>query len=115
MAIAAKAHKKNMKLNIKNRKFIPALKLMISKKSSKSKAVKSKVLAVLSIEVSSDSEKNKNKKKKEKKKKKKKKNDEKKKNNDDVKRINAFLIIQKLFNQKNRKITDFKKRVNDVK
>ena len=80
-----------MKLNVKGRKSISALKLVISKKSLKSKAVKDKTFAIFSIEVSFDNEKNKNKKKK--KKKKKKKNDEKKKNNDDVEKTNVFLIV----------------------
>ena len=113
LATAAKTHKKNMKLNIRGRKSIPTSKLVISKKSPKSKAIKDKVFAVSPIEVSSNNEKNKNKKKK--KKKKKKENDEKKKNNDDVEKINASFIAQKLFDQKNRKIIDFKRRVNDVK
>ena len=114
-----------VKLNVENRKSISVSKLVISKKSSKNK-VKGKVFAVSSIEVSSDNEKDKNKKKKKKKKKndEEEKNDEKKKNdendendenNENVERINALFIVKKLFDQKNRKIIDFKKRVNNVK
>ena len=95
-ATAVKTHKKNMKmkLDVKDRKPISASKLVISKKPSKSKAIKGKALAVFSIEMSSDNEEDKN---KEKKKKKKKKNGEKEKNDDDVEKINVFLIVKKLF------------------
>ena len=111
----AKTHKKNMKLkfNVKGRKFISISNFVILKKSSKSK-VKDKVFTAFLIEVNSDSKKNKNKKKK-------KKNDEKKKddknneNDEDVERINVLLIVKKLFDQKNCKIIDFTKRVNDLK
>ena len=110
-----------MKLNVKSRKFVSVSKFVTSKKSLKSK-VKDKVFIALSIEVNSDNEKNKNKKNKKKKKKKKKndendekKNDEKKKNDENVERINAFLIVKKLFDQKNYEIIDFKRRVNNVK
>ena len=93
-----------MKLDVEDRKSVSTSKLVISKKSSKS-IIKDKVFAVFSIEVSSDSEKKKNKEKNAK-------NDKKKKN---VENINASFIIKKLFDQKDRSITDFKKRVNDVK
>ena len=105
-----------VKFNVENRKFVSVSKLVISKKSSKSK-VKDKVFAVSSIEVNFDNEENKNKKKK----KKKKKNDEKKKNSENdendenVEKINVFLIVKRLFDQKDRRIIDFKKRVSDVK
>ena len=115
-ATAAKTHKKSMrvKLNVKDRKSVSVSKLVISKKLSKSK-VKGKAFAIFSIEMSSDNEENKNKEKKKKKKKKKKKNDEDNKNNENIEKINVSLIIKKLFDQKNRKIVDFKRRVNDVK
>ena len=113
-ATAAKTHKKDMKvkLDVGGRKPIPTSKLVASKKPPKSKAAKSKALAAPPIEVSSDSEKDKNKKKK---KKKKEKDGEKKKDDDDVEGTNAPLIAKKLFDQKDRRITDFKRRVNDVK
>ena len=43
------------------------------------------------------------------------KHNKKKKNNKNVKRINVFLIVKKLFNYKNYKTINFKKHVNDVK
>ena len=93
-----------VKLNVEGRKSVSTSKLVISKQSSKS-IIKDKVFAVFSIEMNSDNEKKKNKEKNAK-------NDKKKKN---VENINAFLIVKKLFDQKNRNIIDFKKRVNDVK
>ena len=63
--------------------------------------------------MSSDNEENKNKKKK--KKNDEKKNDENNENDENVERINASFIVKKLFNQKNYKIIDFTKRVNDLK
>ena len=74
--------------------------------------VKDKIFTIFSIEISSDNEKNKNKKKN---KKKNNENDEKKNNNKNVKKINVFFIVKKLFNQKNYNIINFKKRINDVK
>ena len=64
--------------------------------------------------MSSDNEKNKNKKKK-KKNEEKKKNDENDENDENVEKINVFFIVKKLFDQKNRKIIDFTKRVHDLK
>ena len=116
LATVVKAHKKGMKLSVGGRKPIPASKLVVPKKPPKSKAVKGKALAAPPIEMSSDNEEDKDKKKKkEKEKKEKKENDEKKKNNDDVEGTNAPLIAQKLFDQKDRRITGSKRRVNDVK
>ena len=117
-ATTAKIHKKSMKvkLNVEDRKPVLISKLVISKKSSKNK-VKNKASAVFSIEVSFDNEKNKNKKKKKKKKKndEEKEDDENNKNNENVEKINVSLIIKRLFDQKDCKIINFKRRVSDVK
>ena len=109
--IVAKKHKKNIKLRLKSSKSILISKLVSSKKSSKS-IVKDKSFATLStftvplIEVSFDNEKNENQKENEKK------NEEQKKEN--IERTDVSVIIKKLFDKKDRSITDFKKRVNDV-
>ena len=44
-----------------------------------------------------------------------KKNDENDENNENVEKINTFLIIKKLFDQKNHEIIDIKRSVSDVK
>ena len=109
-AIVAKTHKKSLKIkfNVRDWKSVSILKLVISKQSSKSK-IKDKTFAVSSIEISFDNEK----KNDEKKKNDKEKNDN--ENDENIERINVFLIVKKLFDQKNYKIIDFTKRVNDVK
>ena len=68
-----------MKLNVKDRKSVSTLKLVISKKLSKS-IIKDKVFAAFLIKVSSDNEKKKNKEKNAKNDKKKKNEKKKKKN-----------------------------------
>ena len=109
--IVAKTHKKNLKkkFNVESRKPVSISKLVTSKQSSKSK-IKNKVFAAFSIEVNFDNDEKKNDKKK---KNNKKKNDN--ENNKNVEKINVFFIVKKLFDQKNRKIINFTKRVNDVK
>ena len=97
-----------MKLNVEGRKPIPASKLVAPKQPPKSKA-KDKAPAVPSIEVSSDSEEKENGEKEE--------DDEEEndnENDEDVEEINAPLIAKKLFDQEDRRITGYTKRVSDV-
>ena len=97
-----------MKLNIENRKLISNSKFVISKQSSKSK-VKNKTFAILSKEMNSDNER----KRLTRRKRIIKKNDD--ENDENFEKMNVFLIVKKLFDQKNYKIVDFTKRINDVK